>query len=72
MRRWIAKYNENDEPWGEEIRLSIEGTEFGFVGMAENGEELDLIPADTEEEAREDLEYFFGGYDTFEWLDKED
>ena len=72
MRHWIAKYNENDDHFGEEIRLSIEGTEFGFVGVAENGEELDLIPTDTEEEAREELEYSFAGFDTFEWLEKED
>lgn len=72
MRHWVAKYNEDDDPFGEEIRLSIEGTEFGFVGMAENGEELDLIPADTVDEAREELEYCFGGFDTFEWLDGED
>ena len=71
MRHWVAKYNYDDDPCGEEVRLSIEGTEFGFVGMAENGEELDLIPADTIDEAREDLEYYFGGFDTFEWLDEE-
>lgn len=72
MTRWIAVYQEGDLPWGEEIRLSIEGTEYGFVGMAEFGEELDLMPVDTEEEAREDLEYYFAGYDTFRWLDRED
>lgn len=71
MRHWIAKYNYNDDPFEDEIRLCIEGTEFGFVGMAENGEDLDLIPADTEAEAREDLEYAFGGFDTFEWLEED-
>lgn len=52
MPKWIAVFQEGDEPWGEEIRIAIEGTEYGFVGVAENGDDLDLIPADTEEEAR--------------------
>lgn len=51
MPKWIAVFQEGDEPWGEEIRIAIEGTEYGFVGVAENGDDLDLIPADTEEEA---------------------
>lgn len=72
MAKWIAVYQEGDIPWGEEIRVAIVGTEFGFVGEAENGEELDIIPADTEEEAREEIEYAFAGYDTFRWLDEED
>lgn len=69
MANWVAKYRENDVPFGEEVFLSIEGTDYGFVGMPDNGEELDLIPADTIEEAREDLDYYFAGWDTFEWLD---
>lgn len=69
--KWIAVFQEGDEPWGEEIRIAIEGTEIGFVGMAENGDDLDLIPADTEEEAREDIAYAFAGYDTFRWLEED-
>lgn len=71
MRRWIAKYNYNDDPFEDEIRLSIEGTEYGFVGMAENGEELDLIPSDTMEDARDELESAFEGFETFQWLEKD-
>jgi hypothetical protein len=71
MRRWIAKYNYNDDPFEDEIRLSIEGTEYGFVGMAENGEELDLIPSDTIEDARDELESAFEGFETFQWLEKD-
>lgn len=41
------------------------------MGVAENGDDLDLIPADTEEEAREDIEYAFAGYDTFRWLEED-
>lgn len=72
MAKWIAVYREEDMPWGEEVRISVEGTEFGFVGMADNGEELLLMPVDTVEEAREDVAYLFAGYDTFRWLDGED
>ena len=50
---------------------SLEGTEYGFVGVAENGDDLDLIPADTEEEARADIDYAFAGYDTFRWLEED-
>lgn len=71
MTKWIAAFREGDEPWGEEIRISIEGTEYGFVGTAEFGDDLELIPADTEEEAREDIAYMFAGYDTFRWLEEE-
>lgn len=72
MRHWVAKYNLNDDPFEEEVRISVEGTEYGFVGMAENGEELDLIPADTVEDALDEIDYHFAGYDTFAWLDKEE
>ena len=69
--KWIAVFQEGDEPWGDEVRVAIEGTEYGFMGVAENGEDLAVIPADTEEEARENLEYLFAGYDTFRWLEEE-
>ena len=39
--------------------------------LAENGDDLDLIPADTEEEARADIDYAFAGYDTFRWLEED-
>ena len=71
MPRWIAVFREGDEPWGEEVRIAIVGTEYGFMGMAENGEELDVLPADTEEDARANVEYVFAGYDTFRWLEEE-
>lgn len=71
MSNWIAKYNRDDDPFEEEIRLAIEGTEYGFVGVSEDGEDLDLIPADTEEEARDDIAYLFAGYDTFQWLEED-
>ena len=52
-RKWVAVYNEEDMPYGDEIRISIEGVECGFVAIPENGDDLGLYPADTEEEARE-------------------
>lgn len=70
-RKWIAVYNEDDLPFGEEVRVCIEGTETGFVAVPENGEDLCLFPADTPEEAREDLAYNFAGFSTFRWLDEE-
>lgn len=71
MAKWIASFREGDEPWGEEIRIRIEGTEIGFMGIAENGEDLDLTPADTEEEAVEEIEYAFAGYESFRWLEED-
>ena len=69
--KWVAVYQEDDSPFGEEIRISIEGVEAGFVAMPENGDDLCLFPSETEEEAREELAYTFSGYDTFRWLDEE-
>ena len=54
MAKWIAAYNEEDVPYGDEIRICIEGVETGFVAVPENGEDLGLYPVDTEEEAREE------------------
>lgn len=70
-RKWIAVYKEDDMPFGDDIRICIEGTELGFVAVPENGEDLCLFPADTVDEAREDLAYNFAGYSTFRWLDEE-
>ena len=63
--KWIAAYNEDDLPYGDEIRISIEGVESGFVAVPENGEELCLFPSPTPEEAREELAY------NFRWLDED-
>ena len=41
------------------------------MAIPENGDDLGLYPADTEEEARDDLAYMFAGYDTFRWLDED-
>lgn len=54
-------------PFGEEIFVSIEGTGCGFVATPDNGDELDIIPELTPEEAREALARAFAGWDTFEW-----
>ena len=71
MAKWIAAYNEEDVPYGDEIRLCIEGVETGFVAVPENGEDLGLYPVDTEEEAREDLAYIMASFSTFRWLDED-
>jgi hypothetical protein len=71
MMHWIAAFQEGDQPWGEEVRVAIEGTEYGFMGVADNGEELDLMPADTEEEARDYIEEYFSDYETFRWLEED-
>ncbi len=70
-RKWVAVYNEEDMPYGDKIRISIEGVETGFVAVSENGDDLGLYPTDTVEEARDDLAYMFAGYDTFRWLDED-
>ncbi len=69
MSKYVAKYRENDSPYGEEVFISIEGTEYGFLATPDNGDEFDLYPAETVEEAAEDMEYYFSGYDTFEYID---
>ncbi len=71
MAKWIAAYNEEDVPYGDEIRICIEGVETGFVAVPENGEDLGLYPVDTEEEAREDLAYIMASFSTFRWLDED-
>ena len=71
MAKWIAAYNEEDVPYGDEIRIRIEGVETGFVAVPENGEDLGLYPVDTEEEARGDLAYIMASFSTFHWLDED-
>ncbi len=68
MHPYIAKFREGDSPFGEEIFVSIEGTECGFVAVPDNGDDLDIMPDLTPEEARESLAHAFAGWDTFEWL----
>lgn len=70
--RWIAKINEYDDSFGEEILMAICGGEAGFEVIMSNGDDSDVFPGDTFEEAKENLEDYYGYYDTFQWLDTED
>lgn len=70
--KWIAKFNEYDESFGDEVLVGIAGGETGFEIILSNDEESDVMPGDTYEEARENLEDFYGYYDTFAWLEDED
>ena len=70
--KWIAKFNEYDESFGDEVLVGIAGGETGFEIILSNDEESDVMPGDTYEEARENLEDFYGYYDTFVWLDEDD
>ena len=72
MAKWIAKVHENDDFYGEEIRLGIAGGEDGFDIIMSNDEDSGVMPGMTVEEARENLEDYFGYYDTFRWLDAEE
>ena len=72
MAKWIAKIRENDDFYGEEIRLGIAGGEDGFDIIMSNDEDSGVMPGMTVEEARENLEDYFGYYDTFSWLDAEE
>ena len=42
MTKWIAKINENDELFGEEILLGITGGETGFEIILSNGDDSDV------------------------------
>ena len=44
MTKWIAKINENDELFGEEILLGVEGGETGFEIVLSNGDDSDVMP----------------------------
>ena len=72
VTRWIAKINENDSFLGEEILLGVAGGESGFEVILSNEDDSDVIPAYTVEEAIENLEDYYGGYDTFAWLPEEE
>ncbi len=72
MQKWIAKINENDDIFGDEILMGIQGGEAGFEVVLSNEEDSDVLPGYTEEEARENLEDYYGYYDTFSWLQPEE
>ena len=72
MSKWIAKINEDDSFYGDEILLGIEGGEAGFEVVMSNEEDSDVVPGMTREEARSNLEEVFGFYETFSWLDTDD
>jgi hypothetical protein len=69
MRRWIAKINENDDSYGDEILIGVAGGETGFEIVLSNEDDSGVMPGMTEEEARENLEDYYGYYDTFVWLE---
>ncbi len=69
MTKWIAKINENDELFGEEILLGVEGGETGFEIVLSNGDDSDVMPGMSVAEAKENLEDYFSCFDTFTWLE---
>jgi hypothetical protein len=69
MRRWLAKINENDDSYGDEILIGVAGGETGFEIILSNEDDSGVMPGMTEEEARENLEDYYGYYDTFVWLE---
>ena len=72
MCRWVAKINEGDDAFGEEILIGITGGEAGYEVVLSNEEDSDVFPGSTREEARENLEDYYGYYDTFAWLSEEE
>ena len=68
MYEWIAKYCRDDNPYEDELRICIDGTEEGFIIENEDGEDLDLGLFFTEDDAIEALRDFADRLDTFEWL----
>lgn len=72
MAKWIAKINENDDSFGDEIFMAIAGGETGFEIILSNEDDSGVMPGYTEEEARENLEDYYGCYDTFQWLTPEE
>lgn len=71
MTKWIAKINENDEMFGDEILLGIAGGLEGFDVIMSNGDDSDVMPGMTVEEARENLEDYYSCFDTFAWLEQD-
>lgn len=70
MEKWVAKINENDDYFGEEIFLGVAGGEYGFEIILSTEEDSGLLPEDSVEGAIESLGDYFGCYDTFQWLDE--
>lgn len=70
--KWIAKINEYDDSFGEEILMGIAGGETGFEIIMSSGEDSDVLPGMTYEEAKENLEDYYGYYDTFQWLSEDE
>ena len=68
MTKWVAKINEEDSDFGEEILLGISGGEYGFEVVLSNEDDSGVLPEASIEEAMESLEDYYGGYDTFVWL----
>lgn len=52
--------------------MGITGGETGFEIILSNDDDSGVMPGYTEEEARENLEDYYGYYDTFSWLDAEE
>ena len=69
MTKWVAKFNENDDLFGEEVLCAIAGSEYGYEVILSNGDDSDVFPGVTEDETRENLEDAYGYYETFAWLD---
>ncbi len=72
MTKWIAKFNEEDSAFGEEILLGIAGGEYGFEVILSNEDDSGVLPAYTEEDAVEAMEDYYGCYDTFAWLPRDE
>ena len=72
MTRWVAKFNENDDYFGDEILLGVTGGEYGFEIILSNEDDSGLLPEESVEEAIDSLGDYYGCYDTFEWLSEED
>lgn len=70
--KWIAKINEYDNAYGEEILLGVDGGELGFEVVLSNDEESGVMPGMTYDEAVENLEDYFGYYDTFQWISEDE
>ena len=71
MEKWVAKFNENDDPFGEEIYIGIAGGEYGYDAFLSNDEDSDVFPGVTPDETRENIEDAYGYFETFVWLDDE-
>jgi len=69
--KWIAKINENDDFFGDEILMGVAGGEYGFEVVLSNGDDSGVLPAATVEDAMEAMEDYYGCYDTFSYVQEE-